>query len=100
MDPIKLRMRYLIGFGRDAPSSMPRTADQLEQDRLLIERESLDASMKPLEDFIDRFHSDFGLLNQALKKDGFGPKATAAASGLWAVFALDADPRSCNSPQP
>jgi len=45
-----------------------------------------DARMKPLEDFIDGFHSDFGLLNQALKKDGFGPKATGAASGLWAVF--------------
>jgi len=40
--------------------------------------------MKPLEDFIDGFHSDFGLLNQALKNDGFGPKATGAASGLWA----------------
>jgi hypothetical protein len=101
MDPIKLRMRYLIGFGRDAPSSMPRTADQLEQNRLLIERESLDASMKPLEDFINRFHSDFGLLNQALKKDGFGPKATAAASGLWAVFAQvvkATDPRKSAEP--
>jgi hypothetical protein len=73
-------------LGRDALSSMPRTTDQLEQDRLLIERESLDARMKPLEDFIDGFHSDFGLLNQALKKDGFGPQATGAASGLWAVF--------------
>src|SRR5450755_2612182 len=73
-------------LGRDALSSMPRTTDQLEQDRLLIGRESLDARMKPLEDFIDGFHSDFGLLNQALKKDGFGPQATGAASGLWAVF--------------
>jgi len=72
--------------GRDALSSMPTTADQFEQDKLLIERELLDARMKPLEDFIDGFHSNFGLLNQALKKDGFGPKATGAASGLWAVF--------------
>ena len=57
--------------------------------------------MKPLEDFIDGFHSDFGLLNQALKKDGFGPKATGAASGLWAVFVRvvrAADPRKSAEP--
>ena len=57
--------------------------------------------MKPLEDFIDGFHSDFGLLNQALKKDGFGPKATGAASGLWAVFVRvvrATDPRKSAEP--
>ncbi|HWO28285.1 MAG TPA: hypothetical protein VNO32_05765, partial [Candidatus Acidoferrum sp.] len=61
----------------------------------------MDARMKPLEDFIDGFHSDFGLLNQALKKDGFGPKATGAASGLWAVFVRvvkATDPRKSAEP--
>jgi hypothetical protein len=88
-------------LGREALSSMPGTADQLEQDKVLIERESLDARMKPLEDFIDGFHSDFGLLNQALKKDGFGSKATGAASGLWAVFVQvvkATDPRKSAEP--
>jgi hypothetical protein len=73
-------------LSRDAMSSMPATVDQLDQDRRLIELESLDAKMKPLENFIDGFHSDFGSLNQALKKDGFGPNATDAASSLWGVF--------------
>jgi hypothetical protein len=70
----------------DAMNSMPTTVDQLEQDRRLIELESLDAKMKPLENFIGGFHSDFGSLNQALKKDGFGPNAADAASSLWGVF--------------
>src|SRR5467141_3446489 len=73
-------------LSRDALSSMPTTVDLLDQVGRLIERESLDAKMKPLEDFIDGFHSDFGSLNQALKKDGFGPEATDAASSLWGVF--------------
>jgi hypothetical protein len=88
-------------LGRDALSSMPTVADQIEQDRFLIERELLDARMKPLEDFIDGFHGDFGLLNQALKKDGFGPKATGAARGLWAVFVQvvkATDPRKAAEP--
>jgi hypothetical protein len=76
----------VVNLSRDALGSMPTTADELEQDGLLIEHELLDARMKPLEDFIDGFDSDFGLLNQALKERGFGPNATGAASGLWALF--------------
>ena len=45
--------------------------------------------MKPLEDFIDGFHSDFGLLNQALKKDGFGPKPELSELMLMAQLALE-----------
>jgi hypothetical protein len=76
----------VANLSRDAISSMPTTVDQLNQDKRLIEQESLDAKMKRLEDFIDGFHSDFGSLNQALKKGGFGPNATDVASSLWGVF--------------
>src|SRR5207248_193614 len=41
---------------------------------------------KPLEDFIDGFESDFGLLCQSLRKNGFGQNSTDPANGLWDVF--------------
>ncbi len=65
---------------------MPTAIDQLDEDKRLLKRLLLDAKMKPLEDFIDGFQSDFGSLNQALKKNGFGQNATDAARSLWDVF--------------
>ena len=91
----------VLDLGRNLLSSMPTAVDQLEGDKRLIERLLLDAQMKPLEDFIDGFQSDFRLLNQALKKNGFGQNATDAASGLWRVFVKTAkatDPG--RSPEP
>ena len=71
---------------RDLLSSMPTMVDQLDKDIGVIERLSLDARMKPLEDFIDGLHNDFELLNQALKRDGFGQNATGTARSLWDEF--------------
>jgi hypothetical protein len=67
-------------------SSMPAAIEKLDEDKRLVERLIVDAKMKPLEDFIDGFESDFGLLSQALKTSGFGPKSTGPARDLWEQF--------------
>jgi hypothetical protein len=78
--------KEVTSLSRNLLSSMPTAVERLDEDELRIERVLLDAKMKPLEDFIDGFKSDFGLLSQALKKKGFGQNSAKPASSLWDVF--------------
>jgi hypothetical protein len=76
----------VTNLSRTILSAIPTAVDQLDEDKCLIESLLLDAKMKPLEDFIDGFESDFGLLSEALKENGFGENATGAASSLRDIF--------------
>lgn len=76
----------VANLSRNILSPMPKAVERLDEDKRRIERLIVDAEMKPLEDFIDGFESDFGLLSEALKKNGFGQKSTDPARGLWEQF--------------
>jgi hypothetical protein len=82
-------------------SSIPTAVDRHDEDLRRIERLLLDAKLKPLEDFIDGFESDFGLLCQSLRKNGFGQNSTDPANSLWDVFirvAEATDPKKSAEP--
>jgi hypothetical protein len=67
----------------------------------LIARVLVDAKMKPLEDFIDGFASEFGALRQALRINGFAESATGPARDLWDVFVKVAETiHPANSAEP
>lgn len=67
-------------------SSSPTAIKRLDEGRRLIENKFLDREMKPLEDFIDRFDSNFDLLVRSLRMGGFAPASTGPAKGLWDLF--------------
>jgi hypothetical protein len=76
----------VTNLSRNILSSMPEAVEGFDEDKRRIESLVVDAKMKPLEDFIDGFESDFGLLSQSLKKNGFGQNSAGPAGGLWDVF--------------
>ena len=73
-------------LSREILSSSPTSIKRLDESKRLIENDLIDREMKPLEDFIDRFESNFDLLIQSLKVDGFQPTSTGPAKGLWDLF--------------
>jgi hypothetical protein len=67
-------------------SSSPTAIKRLDEGKRLIENQFVDREMKPLEDFIDGFDSNFDLLIRSLGMDGFSPASTGLAKGLWDLF--------------
>ncbi len=91
----------VTNLSRNILGSIATAVDQLDEDKRRIERLLLDAKMKPLEDFIDGFESDFSLLSQCLKKNGFGQNSSGPARNLWDVFirvAEATDPKKSAEP--
>jgi hypothetical protein len=76
----------VVDLTREALSVLPTTVDQLDEDKRVIERLSLNEKMKPLCDLIDGLDSDLRSLNQALEENGFGQNALQPARHLWEIF--------------
>jgi hypothetical protein len=73
-------------LARNVLGSMPKAIESLDEDTHLIEGQFVDLETKPLEDFVDRFESDFNSLIPALKASGFGQNSKGPAKELWNIF--------------
>jgi hypothetical protein len=74
-------------LSREILSPSPTAVKRLAESKRLTEDELVAREMKPLEEFIDRFESNFGSLIQCLKVNGFSSSSVGAAKDLWDLFA-------------
>ena len=73
-------------FKRDVFRAMPAVFDQLDGDIRVIEGQSVQVKMLPLQDLIAELERDPGPLVAALQNDGFGQTSTEPAKTLWTGF--------------
>ena len=89
----------LTELSREILSSSSTAIKRLDDSKHLIEKKCVDREMKPLDDFIDRFESNFDPLTQSLKVNGFGSSSVGPAKRLWDLFVqvANATDRVCSA---